>query len=120
MHIASRRSRFASRPVGPARSGSVAASRASWDAWPDFRRRSPLGTLRAILRMLGVLALTLAAMPVQALLIALPGRAKVGFARSYWSGVSRVLGMRVRVIGVPAAAVAEPGTLASQPVTVRV
>ena len=42
---------------------------------------------------------TLLCMPVQALLLLLPGRGKVGFARLYWRGVARVLGLRLRVVG---------------------
>ena len=38
-------------------------------------------------------------MPVQAVCLALPGRPKVVFARFYWSMVSRLLGLQVRVIG---------------------
>ena len=41
-------------------------------------------------------------MPVQAVCLMLPGRAKVVFARFYWSAVCRLLGLRVRVIGAPA------------------
>ncbi|MDD2794554.1 MAG: lysophospholipid acyltransferase family protein [Acidocella sp.] len=38
-------------------------------------------------------------MPVQALLLMLPGRGKVGFAQVYWRGVALVLGLRLRVVG---------------------
>jgi len=53
-------------------------------------------------RGLFALAWTLLLMPVQVVLIALPGHAKVGLARLYWAGMCRVLGLRVRVIGAPA------------------
>jgi lyso-ornithine lipid O-acyltransferase len=46
---------------------------------------------------------TLLAMPVQAVLLALPGRGKEGFARAYWRGVAWVLGLKLRVAGRPAA-----------------
>ncbi len=50
-------------------------------------------------RLLAVLLWTLLAMPVQAVLIALPGRAKVRFAQIYWRGVALILGLRITVIG---------------------
>jgi 1-acyl-sn-glycerol-3-phosphate acyltransferase len=43
-------------------------------------------------------------MAIQALCLALPGRAKVAFARFYWSIVCRLLGLRVQLIGSPAGA----------------
>lgn len=66
--------------------------RAGWHLWP---------MLRAGLRCLAIVVWTLLAMPVQAILLVLPGRGKVGFARLYWAVVCRLLGLRVRVIGVP-------------------
>lgn len=42
---------------------------------------------------------TVFSMPVQAVLLALPGRGKERFARVYWRGVARILGLRVRVRG---------------------
>ena len=50
----------------------------------------------------GVLLWTLPCMPVQAVCLMLPGRAKVVFARFYWSMVCRLLGLQVRVIGAAA------------------
>ncbi len=44
-------------------------------------------------------AWTLAAIPVQAVLLTRPGRGKERFARVYWRGVARVLGVKLRVIG---------------------
>ncbi len=64
-----------------------------------------LGPLRVVRRGVSVLLWTLACMPVQATFLLLPGRAKVLFARVYWSGVCRLVGLQVRVIG----AVAGPG-----------
>ena len=61
-----------------------------------------LGPLRVVRRGVGVLLWTLACMPVQAAFLLLPGRAKVVFARIYWSGVCRLVGLQVRVIGVVA------------------
>jgi 1-acyl-sn-glycerol-3-phosphate acyltransferase len=39
---------------------------------------------------------------IQAVLLVLPGRGKVVFARTYWAVVSRAMGLNVRVIGTPA------------------
>ena len=61
-----------------------------------------MGQLRAGRRLLGLVLLTLASMAVQGMLLLLPGSGKVRFARFYWSCFCRVLGMRVRVIGVRA------------------
>ena len=44
---------------------------------------------------------TLFAVTVQAILILLPGRPKIAFARFFWTVFTRVLGIRVRVIGAP-------------------
>ncbi len=60
--------------------------------------------VRAIRRSMAVLLLTVVAVPVQAVLILLPGRAKVAFARLYWNILCRAVGVRVRVIGTPATA----------------
>jgi 1-acyl-sn-glycerol-3-phosphate acyltransferase len=54
-------------------------------------------------RLLAVLIWTVFSMPVQAALLALPGRGKEQFARLYWRGVARILGLRVRVRGALAA-----------------
>jgi 1-acyl-sn-glycerol-3-phosphate acyltransferase len=67
-----------------------------------WSRGHVLRRLRAIRRGLFALVWSLLAMPLQALLIALPGHAKVGFARVYWAGMCRVIGLGVRVIGAPA------------------
>jgi 1-acyl-sn-glycerol-3-phosphate acyltransferase len=42
---------------------------------------------------------TLACMPVQTVCLLLPGRPKVRFAQLYWSTASRLIGVRVRVLG---------------------
>ncbi len=55
--------------------------------------------VRVTRRFLAILLWTLPAMPVQALCLILPGRPKVAFARFYWALFSRLLGLRVRVIG---------------------
>ncbi len=61
-----------------------------------------LRVLRVARRFIGVLLWTLPCMAIQAVCLALPGRPKVAFARCYWSVVTRLLGLRVRVIGSPA------------------
>ena len=61
-----------------------------------------LGPLRVVRRGVCVLLWTLACMPIQATFLVLPGRAKVVFARLYWSGVCRLVGLQVRVIGAVA------------------
>jgi lyso-ornithine lipid O-acyltransferase len=61
-----------------------------------------LRPLRVVRRAVGVLLWTLACMPIQAVCLMLPGYAKVAVARSYWSGVCRLLGLRVRSIGAVA------------------
>lgn len=61
--------------------------------------------LRAIRRFAQVGLWTVPAMLVQTLLIVLPGQrhAANGFARVYWRGVCRLIGLKVRVIGTPVA-----------------
>jgi len=64
--------------------------------------RSVIGPLRAARRCCLLLGWTLMAIPIQAVLIRLPGSGKARFARLYWSLVLRILGVKVRVIGTPA------------------
>jgi 1-acyl-sn-glycerol-3-phosphate acyltransferase len=52
--------------------------------------------------MVMALLWTLPSLLVQGVLVALPGRGKVVFARIYWAGFVRLLGLRIRVIGEPA------------------
>jgi 1-acyl-sn-glycerol-3-phosphate acyltransferase len=52
-----------------------------------------------VLRLLAVAVWTLAAMPVQAVLLRVPGRGKERFARVYWRGVAFVFGLRLTVVG---------------------
>jgi 1-acyl-sn-glycerol-3-phosphate acyltransferase len=58
-----------------------------------------LRPLRAVRRGSCVFAWTLLCMGILAVCLMLPGRAKVVYARLYWSMVCRLLGLRVRVIG---------------------
>ena len=55
--------------------------------------------LRAVRRGVSVLLWTLVCMPIQAVCLMLPGRPKVAFPRFYWSMVSCLLGLQVRVVG---------------------
>lgn len=57
------------------------------------------GHLRAICRLLLVLLWTMACIPVQALLLALPGEGKRIFPRWYHGTLCRLIGLRVRVVG---------------------
>jgi 1-acyl-sn-glycerol-3-phosphate acyltransferase len=67
-----------------------------------WSRGHVLRRLRVFRRGLMALAWTLLLIPVQIVLLALPGHAKVALARLYWAGMCRVLGLEVRVIGAPA------------------
>lgn len=66
--------------------------------WPGGPHDS-LRRMRVVRRGMLVVLLTVPSMVVQAALLLVPGRGKVRFARAYWSGVSRVMGMRVQVLG---------------------
>jgi len=97
-------------------SGRVARTRrksallADPDRDPGFLLRLPAGRegwlvarrVRVARRGLAVLAWTLPAMPIQAVCLILPGRAKVRFARLYWAVFAGLIGVSVRVIGTPA------------------
>ena len=61
-----------------------------------------LRRLRAVGRSLGLIGWTLLAMPIQAVLLRLPGDAKVRFARVFWAGFCRFIGVRRRLVGTPA------------------
>ncbi|HUA78394.1 MAG TPA: lysophospholipid acyltransferase family protein [Acetobacteraceae bacterium] len=59
--------------------------------------------LRVIGRGLALLLWTLVSIPVQGLLNAVPGRSgRVRFARIYWHSFCRLIGLKVRVLGVSA------------------
>ena len=59
--------------------------------------------LRATRRLGCAIGWTLLAIPIQGVLLMLPGRAKADFARFYWSVFTMALGLRVRLIGAPLA-----------------
>ena len=71
------------------------------DGWPltAAEQRRIIRKLRALRRIALVLLWSFIAIPIQGVLVLLPGRPKVDFARFYWSMVARLLGVRVRVIG---------------------
>ena len=73
--------------------------------WPDtvspWQRAT--GNVRAVRRGVTAILWTVLACPVQAVLLLVPGYPKVWFARVFWAGFARLIGLRVRVIGAPAA-----------------
>lgn len=79
------------RPSEPAEEG--------WNALALPSNRQLVRRLRAIRRGLMIVLWTLVSLLIQSLMLVLPGRGKVVFARLYWSVMCRLLGMRVRVIG---------------------
>jgi lyso-ornithine lipid O-acyltransferase len=60
-----------------------------------------MGNLRLWSRLLLVLAWTLAAIPLQAMLLLLPGRPKERFARRYWRGLRGILNIQLSIHGEP-------------------
>ena len=77
----------------PAEPGFFLALPPGRDGWLFARR------LRAARRGVAILALTLPSMVIQAVCLALPGRAKVAFPRFFWRQFARTLGLDVRVVG---------------------
>ncbi len=67
-----------------------------------WSRGHVLRRLRVVRRALLALLWTFVLIPVQVVLLRLPGHGKVGLARMYWAGMCRVLGVTVRVVGEPA------------------
>ena len=78
---------------------------------PSVERRLPgpspttrlARNLRVARRITLILGWTAISCVIQSVMLALPGRGKVRFAARYWSVVSRLMGMRVRVLGRSAA-----------------
>lgn len=60
-----------------------------------------LRQFRALRRAVWIVTALAVAMPVQAVLLWLPGRQKVDFAAFFWAMIARFLGLRVRTIGTP-------------------
>jgi len=52
-----------------------------------------------VARLLAVLAWTAALLPIQLVLIGRGGRAKIRLPLRYWSGVARILGIRINLVG---------------------
>ncbi|MFL1463328.1 lysophospholipid acyltransferase family protein [Roseococcus sp. DSY-14] len=73
--------------------------------WADVLEERPEGgRLRAVRRLACVVLFTLLAMPVQAALLALPGRGKDRFPRFYHRTLLRLIGMKLQVQGTASAA----------------
>lgn len=73
--------------------------------WGDVLGVRPLGgRLRAVRRLIAILLWTLIAIPIQAVLILLPGPAKITFAKVYHRTLCRLIGLRVQVVGEAARA----------------
>jgi 1-acyl-sn-glycerol-3-phosphate acyltransferase len=58
--------------------------------------------LRAARRTLWLFLFVPPAIVVQSVLVLLPGREKARFAAFFWRVISRILGLKVRIVGVPA------------------
>ncbi len=69
---------------------------------PDVGPRQRMHPLRSVRRGVTIALWTIPAAAAQAVLLALPGRGKVVFARMYWASLCRLLGLHVRVIGTAA------------------
>jgi lyso-ornithine lipid O-acyltransferase len=67
-----------------------------------MRERRTMRKIRAIRRAITIVLWTILCCGVQAVMLLLPGRPKVVFARWFWAGVCVLFGMRVRGIGQPA------------------
>jgi 1-acyl-sn-glycerol-3-phosphate acyltransferase len=61
-----------------------------------------MSNLRLWNRLFLILVWSLIAIPLQALLLRLPGRSKERFARRYWRGVRRILNIQLTIKGEPA------------------
>jgi len=68
--------------------------------WGDVLGERPLGgRTRAARRLVAVVIWTLLAIPIQALLLLLPGRAHANFARAYHRTLCWLIGLRIQVVG---------------------
>jgi 1-acyl-sn-glycerol-3-phosphate acyltransferase len=68
--------------------------------WGDVLGFRPLGgRIRAARRLVSILVWTLIAIPTQAVLLLLPGRAKIAFPKVYWGTLCRLIGLRIQVVG---------------------
>lgn len=57
------------------------------------------GYVRLGLRLISFVVWTLLSIPLQGIFLLLPGRAKERFARFYWRGIRRILGLRITIRG---------------------
>ncbi len=72
------------------------------EMWRDVLEERPVGgQLRAIRRIICLFAWTLMCMPVQALLLLLPGRAKDRFPKVYYRTLCWLIGLKLQVVGKP-------------------
>lgn len=62
-------------------------------------RRGIIGRVRAIRRGVSIAVATLPCLLIQTVMLAIPGRGRIVFARMYWAMLCRLIGLRVRVIG---------------------
>ncbi len=89
-------------PPLPGRRGKVLRFR-PWlrgSLWGDVMEPRPLGgRVRAIRRITMAMLWTLVSMPIQAVLVALPGRANVTFGRFYNRTLCWLIGIRIQVVG---------------------
>jgi 1-acyl-sn-glycerol-3-phosphate acyltransferase len=60
------------------------------------------GRVRAVRRMAMIILWTLLALPIQAVLMAIPGRGNILFGRFYWRTVAWLMGLKIQVLGTPA------------------
>jgi 1-acyl-sn-glycerol-3-phosphate acyltransferase len=68
--------------------------------WGDVLGFRPLGgRIRAVRRLISILVWTLISIPIQAVLLLLPGRAKIAFPKVYWRTLCRLIGLRIQVVG---------------------
>ena len=106
MQIAPRR--FKAKQLQLSRQGDAPADDLPWPGALLPASAHIVRRIRAARRGFCVLIWTLVAMVVQAVLLTLPGRGKVAFARFYWSVVCRLIGLGVRVLGAVPASVDRP------------
>lgn len=77
------------------------------DMTAPMTRTSVTSRLRAARRLSLIGLWTLPSLLIQMIFVLLPGRPKVVFARIYWAAFSRLLGLKVRVIGQLASGTSE-------------
>ncbi|MGG5886904.1 lysophospholipid acyltransferase family protein [Falsiroseomonas sp. HC035] len=71
--------------------------------WGDVLGFRPHGgRFRAVRRLVTLLLWTIIAIPIQALLLVLPGRGHIAFARIYHRTLCALMGLRLQVVGEPA------------------